>query len=483
MSSTLGLSMSETRLLAEFVAGTGYEDLPHTVVEASRVYILDNLASGMVGSVTPWADMVAEMARENAYQGPCSVFGRGWSTSPSSATLVNGTMIGSFETDHAFVQGSAHPSAAVFPAALAIAERDHLNGASLLVAVALGYEVACRVGAAATRAVEDEAGFHGPGTNAPFGGAAGAGKALALDASGLVNSFGIAGSHAGGLLEFTREGAMTKRLHVGRGAQMGLESALLAARGFTGPSTVLEGDRGFLRVYSPSPKPELLVEGLGEQYLLLDMTVKSYACHASFHPIIEGICRFREANEYDPGQLEHVRVVGPERMVVRHGQREPTSILGAQYSLPFSVAVALTRDINDPLVYNEDNLWDPQIRDLAMAVELVAGAERRGKSGSPAAEVSLTISGKSHTFTVSDWKGAPTNPYRYDEMVDKFRRYMTYITNGSYFGQQELPSRSSLGSSNIDIPSGRVEEIIEKVRSLEKVGNVAELARLLRSAD
>ena len=237
--------MNETTLLAEFVEETGYRDLPSHVVEATRVFVLDNLASGFVGSVTPWADMVGELARESASQGPCSLFARSWTTSPSYAALVNGTMIGSFETDHAYVQGSCHPSAAVFPAALAIAERDHLDGKSLLMSVALGYEVACRVGMAATRAVEDVAGFHGPGTNAPFGGAAGAGKALGLDVHRLVNALGIAGSHGGGLMEFAQEGAMTKRIHVGRGAQMGLESALLAARGFTGPSTVLEGDRGF----------------------------------------------------------------------------------------------------------------------------------------------------------------------------------------------------------------------------------------------
>ena len=213
--------MNETRRLAEYVADTGYEDLPTSVVEATRVYILDNLASGLVGSLTPWAAMVEGLARESAPGGPCSIFARGWNTSPSYAALVNGTMIGSFETDHAYVQGSCHPSAAVFPSALAIAERDHLDGKALLVSVALGYEVVCRVGAAATRAVEDVAGFHGPGTNAPFGGAAGAGKALRLDSAALANALGIAGSHAGGLMEFAGEGAMTKRLHVGRGARWG----------------------------------------------------------------------------------------------------------------------------------------------------------------------------------------------------------------------------------------------------------------------
>ena len=450
--------MNETRRLAEYVAGTAYEDLPASVVEAVRVYILDDLASGLVGSDTPWADMVGRLATESASQGPCSVFARPWTTSPSYAALVNGTMIGGFETDHAFFEGSCHPSASAFPAALAVAERDRLEGRSLLVSVALGYEVACRVGLAATRAVEDAAGFHGPGTNACFGGAAGAGKALGLDAERLVNSLGIAGSHAGGLMEFAKEGAMTKRIHVARGAQMGLESALLAAQGFTGPSTVLEGDRGFLRVYSPSPRPELLVEDLGDRYLLLDMTLKSYACHLSFHPVIEGICRFRQEGHYDLQRLDHVTIVGTERMLGRHGQREPTSVLGAQYSLPFSVAVALCHDIADPRVYNETTLQDSQVCRLAKTVELATDGQRFGVPAGPAAEVSLTIAGMPHTFTVSDWKGAPSDPYTYDEIAEKFTRY-----------------------SAQRLPPGHAEAIIEKVRHLEAVNDVADLASLLRA--
>ena len=449
--------MNETRLLAEFVQDTAYEDLPSAVVEAVRVYILDNLASGFVGSSTAWADMVAGMARDNHCQGPCSLFARNWTTSASYAALVNGTMIGGFETDHAFVPGSCHPSAAVFPAALAIAERDHMDGRSLLASVALGYEVVCRVGLAATRAVEDAAGFHGPGTNAPFGGAIGAGKALGLDCERLVNALGIAGSHAGGLMEFAREGAMTKRIHVGRGSQMGLESALLSARGFTGPSTVLEGDRGFLRVYSPSPRPELLVESLGQRYILMDIMVKAYACHASFHPVIDGIRRFKEGGQFDSSRLERAKVVATERMVERHGQREPTSVLGAQYSLPFSVAVALCRDVADPHVYNQETLMAPEVRELAKEVELAIDDQRFGKPGGPAAEVSLTAGGSTHSFPVAGWKGAPGNPYTYDEMAEKFRRYASPV-----------------------LPPPTVEDVIQKVRNLEGVGDVAEVARLLR---
>ena len=451
--------MNETRRLAEFVVETGYEDLPEDVVEAARVYVLDNLASGFVGSLTPWADMVAQLAHESAPDGPCSVFARPWTTSPSYAALANGTMIGSFETDHAYVAGSCHPSAAVFPAALAIGERDHLGGRAFLASMALGYEVACRVGAAATRAVEDVAGFHGPGTNASFGGAAGAGKALGLDKHRLVNALGIAGSHAGGLMEFVSEGAMTKRIHVGRGGQMGLESALLAARGFTGPSTVLEGDHGFLRVYSPSPKPEMLVEDLGERYVSLGMMVKAYACHASFHPVIDGIHRFRSDNRFDRDRLERVRVVATDRMVHRHGDKEPTTVLGAQYSLPFSVAVALCRDIADPSVYSEETLWAPDVRELAKAVELAVDEDRFARPGNAVAEVTLTAAGVDHTFMAARWKGAPDNPYTYEEMADKFRRYAAPY-----------------------LPADRVDDIITAVRHLEDSDDVADLAGLIRAA-
>ncbi len=449
--------MDETRRLAEFAAGCRYQDLPPSVVEAVRVYVLDNLASGLVGSRTPWADMVGDLVRETAPDGPCSVFQRPWTTSPSHAALVNGTMIGGFETDHAFVPGSCHPSAAVFPAALAVAEKRRLDGRSFIAAVAAGYDLACRVGAAATRSVEDQRGFHGPGTNAPFGGAAGAGRALGLDTDAMVNALGIAGSHAGGLLEFAREGAMTKRLHVGRGAQMGLESALLASRGFTGPSTVLEGEKGFLRVYSPSPRPELLLEGLGERYLLMDMLVKAYPCHASFHPVVEGIHRLRAGGGMEPGSVESVRVVGYERMIRRHDQREPTSVLGAQYSLPFSVAVALCRDIADPFSYSEETLWDPAVRKLALSVELAVDGERFGRAGGPAAEVSLTVSGSVHTFQVAGWKGAPGNPYTFEEMAGKFRRY-------------------AAGSLDPE----RAEQVVRTVSVLEDAG-VGDLSALLRT--
>lgn len=448
--------MHETRQLAHFVAETDFGRLPREVIEATRTYILDDLAAGCAGSGTPWTDMVTELARETS-TGPCTVFGRSWTTSPSYAALSNGVMIGGFEVDHPYTPGSCHPSGAVFPAVLAVAERERLDGRGFIAAVATGYELLCRVGLAATRAVEDERGFHGPGTNAAFGAAAGAGKALGLSEGGIVNALGIAGSHGGGLVEFFREGAMTKRLHLGRGAQMGVECALLAARGFTGPSTVLEGSHGFLHAYSPSPRPELLVEGLGEKYLMLGLILKAYPCHISFHAVIEGMQEFRRTHGYSPEDIGLVQISGASRMMEeRFSDRLPTTLMGAQYSLPWSAAFALSSDVTDPQTWLNADLQDPRVQRLASVIELREDTDRFGKPDGPVAEVNLSVGGAAHSFQVADWKGAPSNPYSWDDISEKFARY----------------ARPVLSPDHIN-------EIVERVAGLEKETDVGALARLM----
>jgi 2-methylcitrate dehydratase PrpD len=443
--------MNETRRLAEWVAATGYDDLPTEVVAAIKIYILDDLAAGFAGCRTAWADMAAGLVQETSI-GPCSLFARSWTTSASAAALVNGVMVGGFECDHPFSQGNCHPSVAVFPALLAIAEQEHLDGRTFLTATSVGYEALCRIGVAATRAVEDERGFHGPGTNAAFGGAAAVGKALGFTSGTLTNALGIAGSHGGGLLEFFREGAMTKRMHIGRGSQMGLESALLAARGFTGPSTVLEGEQGFFHAYSPSPRPELLLEGIGERYLLHGLTLKAYPCHVSFQAVVDAIQRFRETADYPPQEITGLRIRGSGRFFEdRFGERRPTTLMGAQYSVPWSAALSLCRDVADPRGWSEDDLDNPGVGRLAQLLEL----QEEPMIG---AEIEVAVKGTSHTLPITDWKGAPTNPCTFDDAAAKLARYA-----GPY------------------LPAYGIDDIVARVATLENDTDVATLAASIRA--
>jgi 2-methylcitrate dehydratase PrpD len=364
------------------------------------------------------------------------VFQRAWRTDLSRATLVNGVMMGAFEAEH--IGHAAHPSATVFPAALAVAEDRHLDGRAFLTALLLGYELVCRVGAAQTPDTEVERGFHNPGVNGAFGAAAAVGKLLGLDDQRLAWALGIAGSHACGLVEFIYEGAMTKRAHPGRAAQLGLESALLAQAGFSGPTTILEGQRGYLQAYSPHPEPERLTAGLGRDWLALDLTLKAYACHRTSQAIVHAI---QQLEPFDARAIRRVRLVAEVEQ--RYLEREPTTMLGAQYSLPFTTAVALVRDLSDPYRYDEEALRDPLIRDLARRVEIEAGSAPR---------VVIDLDGHEHVLEASDF------PARLDfaAAADKLRRYA---------GQQ--------------VSQARVDRLIAMVERLDDLADVSALAELI----
>src|SRR5207253_1784873 len=159
----------------------------------------------------------------------------------------------------------------------------------LLTAFVAGAEVMIRIGRATKRSNEAR-GFHAPGSVGPFGAAVASGKLMQFDTPKMTNALGIAGSTSGGLLEFSRvgNGAMVKRLHLGRAAEGGVLAASLAADGFTGPTTVLEGEFGFLRVFcGPNFDPHELTRGLGESYATRSIMLRRFPCHITAHTSVQ----------------------------------------------------------------------------------------------------------------------------------------------------------------------------------------------------
>jgi 2-methylcitrate dehydratase PrpD len=435
--------LEETRQLARFVAETEY--MPEALMDRFKVYLLDNLAAGFLGSVQAWSDTVADAMRELGGREEASIIHRDWRTDVSRATFVNGVMLGAFEAEH--IGHIAHPSATVFPAALAMAERLHTDGRSFLQAMLVGYEVVCRVGEAQTRATEVERGFHNPGVNGAFGAAAATGKLLGLDEEQLGWALGIAGSHACGLVEFVHEGAMTKRIHPGRAAQLGLESALLAQGGLTGPTTVLEGRYGYLQAYSPSPRPERLVAGLGQEWLAADLTIKAYPCHNRSQAVVHAIQEWKRSSGVDPRGVRRVCVrVDAPTVEERYLDRRPRTMLGAQYSLPFTTAVALVRDLANPYTLDESVLSDAVISDLAQRVEVQAGSDR--------AEVVID----EVRMRASDFPGSSAQPLDFAGATDKLRRYAGPL-----------------------VGDARVAQLVDLVGDLEQLDDVGRLAAAIAS--
>lgn len=368
----------ETVTLARYAAGLRYEDLPAKVVACAKDAIADTVAACICGSGLPWSRIVIDYAERTGPGGPCRILGRGTAVQAPSAALANGALAHAFELDSLTRPGAgAHPGATVLPPALAVAQEAGASGKALIAAFVAGNEAMIRIGRA-TGHTNEGRGFHAPGNTGPFGAAVACGHLLGLDAGKMTNAIGIAGSLAGGLLEFSRgDGGMVKRLHLGRASEAGVLAASLAGGGFNGPRTVLEGKFGFLRVFCTEFDESLLTKGLGEEFVVLSTVLKRYPLHATAHAPVKAVRELAAAHGFGGADVDGITVSGNARMLERHNIAEPADLMLAQYSIPFCVALALYREARDPESFDEGALADPSIRALCRRVTMVPEAGGR----------------------------------------------------------------------------------------------------------
>ncbi|MGH3757003.1 MmgE/PrpD family protein [Actinophytocola sp.] len=452
--------------LARFLSDLSYEDIPPDVVATAKLCVLDTLGVGLTASRRPWTRMVVGMAREAGGTPVSAVWGHGFRTSPQLAALANGTAAHGIEMDDRIPTAELHPGSMVVPAALAVAEAARMAGRELLAAVVAGYEAGIRVG----YAVRTRPGIHSPGHKGVWATVAAAGRALGLDAQGMQDAFGLAGSMASGITEFSQDsrGTMVKRLHGGLAAQHGVLAAQLAGRGVTGPASVLDGIYGYCRVFGADVDEidldELTVE-LGRAWRITDRELKPYAAWGGSHTVIDAIGKILAESAPRPGDVAAVEVAGSSRLLVQHDLARPRSIMAAQYSLPFLTATALCRGA-DALtspdeVWTEDLLDDPDILRLAALVELRVDAEmdeifRRERTyGGARVRVRLR-DGSERAAVVYHSRGTTKNPMSREEIHAKFTRLA-----GGVLGER------------------RARELLTTVDDLEHLVDVGELTDLV----
>ena len=379
----------ETVELARYTAALNYDDLPPEVVGCAKDCIIDTVAASICGSALPWSRIVIDYAERTGPGGRSHILGRGSAVQAPAAALANGALAHAFELDALTRPGAgAHPGATVLPPALAVAQQEGRSGRDLIAAFVAGNEAMIRIGRA-TGHTNEARGFHAPGTTGPFGAAIACGRLLGLDAGRMASAIGIAGSLAGGLLEFAKgDGGMVKRLHLGRASEAGVLAASLAASGFAGPRTVIEGEFGFLKVFCTEWDAALLTKGLGRDYVTLSTVLKRYPVHATAHAAVRAVRDLQAEHRFSGDDVAAITVSATPRMIERHAIHEPADLMLAQYSIPFCVALALYREARDPEAYDESALADPKIRALTRHVALVpeaaaaAGAGHGGAAGS-----------------------------------------------------------------------------------------------------
>jgi len=271
-------------------------------------------------------------------------------------------------------------------------------------------------------------GFHPTQTCGVFGAAITASKLLGLTAAQTLAAVGIAGSMAAGSMEFLAEGAWTKRIHSGLAARNGMEAAMLAAEGFTGPRRMFEGRDGFLHGYSRNPVPERLTAGLGNSYEILHTAVKPHACCRYMQGPIDAVLALVREHAIQPEQVCKIEVAVLEAgwaiiAEPRDQKYNPESVVDAQFSMPFGAAVAVIRGAAGLDQFTLEQVRSARFREMMRKVVLVKDArlEETFPREWPARVTIRLQDGQEYEKFIRFPKGDPENPLSWDEMAAKFR--------------------------------------------------------------
>jgi 2-methylcitrate dehydratase PrpD len=406
--------MGATRDIAEFAVKTRFEDLPAEVVHEAKRDIINVLAVSLYSARDPSLQYLLSMFNEEGSRPRATVWGANTRTGLANAALANGYTAHLEDYDDTHFPTVVHPTAPTLPAAFAIAEDCGASGRDLITAVALGVETVCRV-SLSVHPWHYDLGWHITGTMGVFGGALAAAKMLGLDVDGTVGALGAAGTQAAGVREAF--GTMTKPMHAGRAAQAGVVSALLAQKGFTSASTILEGRRGVMEVMSTKHDLSRLTDGLGERWEIFNNGLKPYSCGVVSHAAIDAAIALGSGPGFDPAQVASIEAdvnhLVPELM----GRMEPDVGLAGKFSCAHCISAGLVDGAAYPAQFTDAKVADP----------LLAGLRRKVRfnvvEGMDEDEVALHLTmqdGRVITQRIEHATGSPQNPMSDQRLEEKF---------------------------------------------------------------
>lgn len=451
MSSNLApRALAVAEVVADWIAGTRTSDLTPAVVETARALVVD-----VVGlCVAARHESYVEATRTSADGGSgCTAFGHAGSVGAFDAALINGTAAHGEDFDDTFEGGPVHSGAVIVPAVVAACEREGLGGDRVLLGIATGVELMCRLSLVAPTATH-KAGFHPTAVFGALAAAGGVSAALGLTARDVVSALGIAGSMASGIIEYLAEGTWTKRMHAGWAAQSGLRAALMARGGFLGPRTVLDGTHGFYKAFAPSIPPDYtrLLNGLGTRWVMETVAFKPYACGTMTQPFIDCALALALALARTGISASDIRAIEcevAEGTVHRlweplSSKHLPPTPYAAKFSTPFCMAVGFLDGKAGFAQFTDARIQDMAVRDLAAKIHYVINphdAYPRNFSGHLRATM---VDGSTREFRQPHMRGGAHDPLAPGEIAAKFVENVRY---GGWSGEQAARFLQYVGST------------------------------------
>jgi len=457
----MGKSLSQQ--VAEIGTNLKFEDLPERVVSNSKMFILDLLGNIIASRHIESSEIVLKTAQDLGGNPTSTAIGCNYKTSAQLAALINGTFGHAFDMDDDHRYGIQHPSVVVFPAVLALAERFQKSGKDVITAFAYGSEITIRLGESFEGQTYYQ-GFHPTGTCGVFGATGGAAKIMNLNEEKMTYALGLAGSQAAGLLEWKAQGTWSKRYQAGHPSMCGVISALMASNGYTAPTTVWDGQDGFIRAYSYKDiyNYDKVINEFGKRWEMADTSIKVHACCRFSAPLADaGVELHKRGIDYKNVKSILARVNKYSIKVLTvpiETKAAPKTVVDAQFSLPFAIACGMVKGHENIDDYTNESIRDPEVLALAKKVTWVLDPEIEKvypKYYPCTIEVTMN-DGSTEVCHIEYPKGDPENPVAWDEAVEKFK-FMASHEMGSY----------------------KVNKIIDVCSHLEEINNIQSLIDLL----
>lgn len=426
-----------TRDLAEWAAALTFDDLSQDAIAHAKRFWLDSLACAVAGSRTEDACILLEHHRAlaPAHDGACTVFATDFRTNPVDAAFLNSHMVRALDFNDIYWQADpAHPSD-IICAPLALCESLDTSGRELILATVIAYELQCRFAEIGRPGIREYGWHHA--TLSGFAAPVAAGRVLGLTPDQLVHAIGISASRTGTLGAVTAgELTMMKNTVDPWAARVGAESAMLAARGYTGPAHIIDGKEGLFHTFAHARAGEqpcaFDADGLtrdlprtpGDHYRITRCGMKSFPVEALMHAPLSAITSLRAEHRFATRDIREIRVEVIARAADILGdpaKYRPTTRETADHSLPYAIAAILADGRLTPDQFDPDRVRDPALIPLMDAVRVVPNEsfESRFPAEQPS-RVTITLAdGATHTAEVSHPKGHPHHPMTDAELHDK----------------------------------------------------------------
>jgi 2-methylcitrate dehydratase PrpD len=446
--------MNATVTIAEFITSA---TPPAEARKRAAVALCDTIGVTLAGVPEAAAQIIRRSVIAESH-GNCRVIGTTDRASPGDAALANGVAAHAHDYDDMCFVSMAHPSCALVPSILAAGELTGASGAAVLDAYIMGFELECRLGLVMNPRHYHERGWHCTSSIGTLGAAAAAARLLKLDALSTVHALGIAASMACGLKE--NIGSMVKPLHAGMAARNGVMAARLAQSGFIASEHSIEGPQGYLVAMDSQKHASGLVDAAADlsiRWEILDtgITVKLYPSCAATHPPLDALLSLKRRHNITHADISAIDVevdsMTPRLLI----HSRPSTPLEAKFSMPFCAAAAIVFGHPTLETFHVGKIGDARVQQLLPLVSMRAN---------PTFDAAAPLSQANVTIRLKDGRTV-------SEPADGARGYPGRLT------EDELNTKF-LACAQRSLTHGAAVQVLDLLRTIETVPNIAELTRL-----